>query len=128
MNPVNWREPVSDHGKVTLPFHLSAVRRRQKEEEEKRNYGRQCRTRELQKNHSECISYEHVMRSVIQNPKALSSKKLERGGDGVRECVLSQKRGRYRLISVHIWVHRCASENCSAAHPKNAQPIILLFL
>lgn len=38
------------------------------------------------KNHSECISYEHVMRSVIQNPKALSSKKLERGGDDVYVC------------------------------------------
>lgn len=39
------------------------------------------------KNYSECISYEHVIRSVIQNPKALSSKILERGGDEMGMCV-----------------------------------------
>ena len=86
MNPVNWREPVSDHGKVhyiTLPFHPSATLYG----DGKNNYGRRCRTRQLQKNYSECISYEHVIQSVIQNPKALSSKILERGGDEMRMCV-----------------------------------------
>ena len=34
-------------------------------------------------NYSECISYEHVIQSVTQNPKALSSKFWKgRGGDG----------------------------------------------
>lgn len=50
------------------------------------------------KKYSECISYEHVIRSVIQNPKALSSEIWERGGDQmgtcVRVCVCVCKEGR----------------------------------
>lgn len=69
------------------------------------------------KNYSECISYEHVIRSVIQNPKALSCKILERGGDEMKMCVCvcvyecvgggGRAGGGVRIRSpVHIWVCR----------------------
>lgn len=58
------------------------------------------------KNYSECISYEHVIRSVIQNPKALSCKILERGGDEMKMCVCVCV---YECVGgggAHIWVCR----------------------
>lgn len=67
------------------------------------------------KNYSECISYEHVIRSVIQNPKALSSKILERGGDEMGMCVcvcvcvcggVCMCGGVCIRSPVHIWVCR----------------------
>lgn len=49
-----------------------------------------------------------MIRSVIQNPKALSSKNLERGGDEMGMCVCRRRGGgTYRLLRpVHIWVCR----------------------
>ena len=76
---------------ITYPPLCHTVWRRQN------NYGRRCRTRQLQKNYSECISYEHVIRSVIQNPKALSSKILERGGDEMGMCVCV-------CVCVYVWL------------------------
>lgn len=85
---------------ISLPPRCHTVWRRQN------NYGRRCRTRQLQKNYSECISYEHVIRSVIQNPKALSCKILERGGDEMKMCVCVCV---YECVGgggAHIWVCR----------------------
>lgn len=56
------------------------------------------------KNYSECISYEHVIQSVIQNPKALSSKILERGGDEMGMYVCVRRGGGCTVSPVHILV------------------------
>lgn len=70
VNLVNWCEPVSEHGEVhymTLPPAAPL-------------YGGGRAGRGAPKIIAS-VSYEHVTRSVIQNPKALSSEILERGGD-----------------------------------------------